>query len=357
MLLGLVIWPYLSDRDYIGRKRVIVGSLTGVGTGLALQAASLAANWPLWAFLGLRVLSGAAAGASPVTKAYLADLATPDELPQWLAYREATCALAFIIGPALGGLVFFSSASLAAVVGVTAAGSLGAAAIVATLVEKSPLRREARVRPTLYADAGASCPLGARVTVAVATIVAVSALENAGASSWDAFGALMLQQRFGLDARGVGLLFTSLAGISLATSAFGFNLVRQSFGIVATSVIGLLLIAAGLGGIGASTTSLGGFCAATALYQLGKPLYAPTVPTLLLSCVPPHRRGLALGAEAFVSTLSRAIAPVVLGAVMQRSGSQKALSLAAGLVAAAAGIAAIRGVQVAQNNRAIRLNE
>jgi hypothetical protein len=36
-------------------------------------------------FLMLRVASGAFAGASPVVKAYLADAASPDQLPSFMA--------------------------------------------------------------------------------------------------------------------------------------------------------------------------------------------------------------------------------------------------------------------------------
>ena len=207
MLVGLLVWPQISDREG-WRKKIIVGSLFGVGVGLFFQALALHLKAPYWVFLGLRVLSGLSAGASPVSKAYLADAATDEQLPRWLAWREASSTLAFIVGPLFGGLLFFSSSSLATVVGVTSAGSLLAAAITAAFVEEPKTSLSPASPPPKLLDAGkmpTSCPLGRNLAAAVATICAMSALENAGSACWDAFGAVLAQQRFGLDARGVGV--------------------------------------------------------------------------------------------------------------------------------------------------------
>ena len=66
------LWPQLSDT--VGRKPVISLSLLGSGIGLALQCLSLSRGMSLNFFLGCKVFTGLCAGASPVAKAYLADL-------------------------------------------------------------------------------------------------------------------------------------------------------------------------------------------------------------------------------------------------------------------------------------------
>ena len=245
MLVGLLVWPNISDRRGM-RKVVLAGSLFGVGVGLSLQALALRLGAPLWVFLTLRVLSGASAGASPVSKAYLADAATAEQLPRWLAWREASSTLAFIVGPLLGGLLFFSSSSLATVVGVTAAFSLLAASIVAAVVEEpandakaddaAPASPEPKLLDTTMPT---SCPLGRNLAMAVATICVMSSLENAGAACWDAFGAVLAQQRFNLDARGVGLMLTGGACVSFTVSTMCFDRVRSKIGLVNTAVLGL----------------------------------------------------------------------------------------------------------------------
>jgi len=82
--------------------------------------------------------------------------------------------------------------------------------------------------------------------------------------------------------------------------------------------------------------------AAAALYQLGKPLYAPTVPTLLLQCVPPSKRGLAMGVDSIVNTVARAAAPLLLGGLLKSRGAAAAFAVASTLVASAAGLALLR---------------
>ncbi|KAJ8604852.1 hypothetical protein CTAYLR_001081 [Chrysophaeum taylorii] len=352
MVFGLLLWPWVSDRRGM-RQPVLVGSLAGVGCGLALQATCLELEWPLWSFLGLRALSGACAGASPVAKAFLADVATPDELPRWLAWREASATLAFIVGPSLGGFLYCATGSLGAVVGATSGGSLLAALVVA-LFATTPRTRHVRhhndnVIPAGYD--GSACPLGTRLLAAVATIVCVSTLENAGSATWDAFGAVVAQQRYGLGPSEVGALLTAGACASFAVSTLAFDRVSRAVGIVPTAVFGLALVGLGLVGVGAASTSLHAFVLAASLYQLGKPLYAPTLPTLLLRCVPPHRRGLAMGVDSIFNTLARAISPILLGALLHARGDTACFAVAGALVLSAAGLASLRGIQVNTSKR------
>lgn len=88
MLFGLFLWPPLSDN--IGRKPVMTFSLFGSGIGLCLQALAIHHNVSLAWFLAARVLTGAFAGSSPVSKAYLADIGYKDgKLPRYLALKDA----------------------------------------------------------------------------------------------------------------------------------------------------------------------------------------------------------------------------------------------------------------------------
>ena len=149
MMVGLALWPQLSDR--VGRRPVISISLFGNFLGLALQGMALLKQWPLPALLALRVFTGSCSGSSPVAKAYLADVgAASGQLPRYVAWRDAASTLAYIVGPTLGGLLYSASgASLSAVVGTSAVGSLLAAVLVAVFVREdgSPSDRRQQVRP------------------------------------------------------------------------------------------------------------------------------------------------------------------------------------------------------------------
>jgi len=128
MLLGLFTWPQLSDNRAFGRKKVMAVSLLGSGLGLCAQALVVSRGLSLRVFLLSRALTGAFAGSSPVSKAYLADIGDESQqLPRYLAWRDAACTAAFIIGPMLGGVMYDIRCRI---VGSGGGGSRGAAAVV-----------------------------------------------------------------------------------------------------------------------------------------------------------------------------------------------------------------------------------
>lgn len=392
MLLGLFLWPALSDR--IGRKPVMAASLLGSGLGLAAQAHAISAGWGLRAFLAARVLTGSFAGSSPVSKAYLADLGmAAGELPRYLAWRDAASTLSFIAGPALGGIFFEArrrtmmtaaagtadaAGSLAFVIGVASAASLAAAALVALLVRELPTDDEetssssgkdaakdntaANSKETAAASADfghVSCPLGVRLWTGVATVCVVSFLFNVGDSTFHAFFPALMRDKLGLDTGAIGFAFTAFACLSFAVSAGVTSGSMKRFGPVPTCAAGLSCVGAGLlglslgsGGLAATTAAAASTMvpaaafAAAALYYCGVPLYGPTVPTMLLRCVPPHRRGAVMGLDGAINTVARVISPLLMGELYQRRGSGAAFGAAAAGVLSAAVLAVGRRLLV-----------
>merc|ERR1711935_1037306 len=79
----------------------------GSGLGLMTQAWVIQGGGTLTQFLLARSMTGLFAGSSPVSKAYLADIGAKDgKLPRYLSLKDASSTLAFIMGPAAGGLLF-----------------------------------------------------------------------------------------------------------------------------------------------------------------------------------------------------------------------------------------------------------
>lgn len=362
MFFALFAWPRLSDR--VGRKPILVLSLLGVGFGLVAQSVAVARNWSLAAFLGLRVASGAFAGASPVVKAYLADAATPERLADYMAWREAACTLAFIVGPTLGGALF-TGASLGACIGVTGWASVAAAGLVLAFVRESrPEEKDGAEEekdgaeeetgdgdgdsvPSVFASrsplddasagqsaralaaaeaAGAEearaaplCPLGTRLVTAVATICVTSFLYNAGQSTFDSFFPLYASRNLGLEPRQIGAWLTALAAVSFTISSTGFARVQKAIGLTLTTALGLTLVSAGLAGIGAARNPATAAMAA-ATYVAGIPLFTPAVPILLMQCVPPNRRGAVMGLDSAVNAVARICAPIAFGRLAAAGG-------------------------------------
>ena len=389
MFFALFAWPRLSDR--VGRKPVIVASLLGVGGGLIAQAACVARDGSLMQFLGLRVLAGAFAGASPVVKAYLADVATKEQLPSFMAWREAACTLAFIVGPTLGGALF-SGSSLASCVAVTGWASVAAAALVLIVVREEPFssggepslsssssgggeKKEeeddaldlvsnldesaspssssvttspppslraleaARRRGVLESRAAPLCPLGTGLVAAVGTICVTSFLYNAGQSTFDSFFPVYCSKQLGLGPREIGAWLTMLAAVSFTVSAAGFARAQKIAGLTLTAAAGLAIVAAGLLALGVAGESRVFAFVAALTYVAGIPLFTPAVPILLMQCVPANKRGAVMGLDSAVNAVARIVAPVAFGKWLfaGTGGGGGGVSGASGAAAAAAG--------------------
>ena len=92
----------------------------------------------------------------------------------------------------------------------------------------------------------------------------------------------------------IGATLTSLSLVSLSISTLLFAPIFKFFGLTKTCGIGLALVAIGLAMIGVSTTAfttgLGAF-----FYVCGVPLFTPSIPILLMQCVPTTSRGAVMG--------------------------------------------------------------
>lgn len=411
MFFALFLWPRLSDLPMVGRKKVITLSLLGVGTFLLAQAKCVSLGYSFETFLILRVLAGCCAGASPVIKAYLADIgssvsasmraaskkatreaATTDKAgmnannnaaiaakryengaftARLMGWREACCTLAFVVGPTVGGIIC-SGLSLSATIAFTGYASILASILVFVLVveptsaqtinvvadgssEKSKSEgggssNDANANvDALYDSQNLSCPLGVSLVAAVGTICVTSFLYNAGQSTFDSFFPLVISRTVGMGPTMIGATLTSLSLVSLSISTLLFAPIFKIFGLTKTCGIGLALVAIGLAMIGVSTTAfttgLGAF-----FYVCGVPLFTPSIPILLMQCVPTTSRGAVMGFDSAINSSARIITPVLLGSVFAASRG-KAFLCAATCVGAAFVIVVIRSFVVFRETR------
>ncbi len=363
MLIGQFTWPRLSDS--LGRKKVLALSLMGSGVGLSLQAIAVYSDWSLGVFLATRIFTGIFSGSAPVSKAFLADIGDEHSnsmakvssskgnslVSKYLGWRDAASTLSYILGPALGGILYESikcsnqkavivdssirwlnqrrqlgggvlskgingrGAALASVIGVSALGSLLASLMVMAFV-KEPFSAEgtsngvnthstSNTPPSPLEEAAKkdleimSCPLGSTLWTGVATVCVISFLYHIADSTFFAFYPALLQNQLGFDPRSIGMAFTAFAVVSFLCSATSLSsrLIEKA-GVVNACAAGLAAISAGLLGLSTSASSLVGQSfmkiltfGAAAVYFAGVPLYGPTIPTMLILCVPPYQRG------------------------------------------------------------------
>lgn len=411
MFFALFLWPRLSDLPMVGRKKVITLSLLGVGTFLLAQAKCVSLGYSFETFLILRVLAGCCAGASPVIKAYLADIgssvsasmraaskkatreaATTDKAgmnannnaaiaakryengaftARLMGWREACCTLAFVVGPTVGGIIC-SGLSLSATIAFTGYASILASILVFVLVVEPTSAQTINVVAdgsseksknegggssndananvdALYDSQNLSCPLGVSLVAAVGTICVTSFLYNAGQSTFDSFFPLVISRTVGMGPTMIGATLTSLSLVSLSISTLLFAPIFKFFGLTKTCGIGLALVAIGLAMIGVSTTAftagLGAF-----FYVCGVPLFTPSIPILLMQCVPTTSRGAVMGFDSAINSSARIITPVLLGSVFAASRG-KAFLCAATCVGAAFVIVVIRSFVVFRETR------
>lgn len=382
MMIGIFIWPILSDR--VGRTNILSFSHFGSGLGLMAQAVVIQRGGSLSQFLLARSITGLFAGSSPVSKAYLADIGAKDgKLPRYLSLKDASSTLAFIMGPASGGLLFDvrrkmikgseelskaevldSSGSLAFVISTTAAASMLASLFAWLLVQESSVfskkgaqenssKKEITCSNEVASgtmkktddDNLVSCPLGRSLWDSVASVCLVSFCFNVGDSTFHAFFSTFLRNQ-GIATRDIGLLFTSLACISFFVSSTLSSRILRSIGPVVTCAGGLMMIGSSLffmgltaAGAGPIQPSFAALAAIAATYFCGVSIYGPTIPTMLLRCVPPKKRGFILGLDGFINTLARILTPIILGEIYRRYN--------AGTAFATAGIVVIFGVVIA----------
>jgi len=377
MFFALFVWPRLSDLPLIGRKKIMTLSLLGVGASLIAQAKCVSLGYSFETFLGLRVLAGCCSGASPVIKAYLADVGSSVSsknngafTARLMGWREACCTLAFVVGPTVGGIIC-SGFDLSATIAFTGYASILASILVLILVvepnnnnnnnnnnndddnmtkskEQTTANDDDDNMP--YDADNLSCPLGISLVAAVGTICVISFLYNAGQSTFDSFFPLVISRTAGMGPTMIGATLTSLSLVSLCISSLLFAPIFKMLGLTKTCGIGLALVASGLFIIGISNTpftiGLGAF-----LYCCGVPLFTPSIPILLMQCVPTTSRGAVMGFDSAINSSARIIMPVLLGSVFAASRG-RAFICASACVAAAFAIVIIRSFTVFKQSSA-----
>ena len=88
------------------------------------------------------------------------------------------------------------------------------------------------------------------------------------------------------------------------------------------------------------------FWLAAALYQVGVPLYGPTIPTMLLQCVPRERRGAIMGLDGSINTIARILSSPLLGALYAVGGARACFGTASGALFLSAAITIFRRLVV-----------
>ncbi|MBZ0266215.1 MFS transporter [bacterium] len=339
-LVDLVIAPVtgrISDR--VGRKPVILVSLLGfIGGWLVL---AIAEN-PLL-FLCSQLLAGFGSSQITITHAYIADVTLPEKRTRGMGFFGMTFALAFIIGPPLGGLL----STYGSMYPPLAAASFAALSFIFTVIalpEPIEIKQREHVKH-----------LGLRTGFrpVVMALIVFYFIVVFTESQINAFFAIFSEDAFSWGRREVGMTFGLIGLIgAILQGVFMGRLVRR-FGRKALVRMGLGFLGCGLLLIGSSSI-VGISLQMTILFSgvssaaIGFALCLPVLSSLVSVETRPELQGKILGVLMSFSSLGRMFAPVIGGVVYQQISPAAPFWLG-GILALAAVIPAHRLVYALKN--------
>jgi MFS family permease len=323
-LLGIVgaarVLPYVLlsipagiVADRFDRRLVLL--VTDVARGLIMLALAglVAIHGPLWAIVGLAVLATCfSCFFGPTIGAYLPALVRDErELGPANSAWSTLDNLAFVIGPAIGGLLIGASGLTLAFL--LNAVSFGFVAIVLWMLP-SPKRTEDVPKPPEAAPAGGPKPgrfesLGPHA-VPLAGLAIVDATTGFVFGGLGVLTVLLAVDQLGAGEAGTGYL-NAAVGVGGVLGALGSGAFVVRPGLRLPLIIGSIALAIGVAALGLTQT-LAPALVAMALASAGSLVTEVVSTTIFQRIIPDEIRGRALGAIATLSTLAYAAGSLVL---------------------------------------------
>ena len=330
------VWGSLSDR--IGRRPTLL--LTLAGTVLGYAGWLFAGHF--WVLVVARLVGGMMAGNLSTVSAVVADVTTSANRSKGMGIVGAAIGLGFIVGPAIGG-----ASTLLVLHDLSDSGALalnpfsGAAAIAMVLAvfnlglayfrfpETLPAERRGHVSHGRTASVrkmftGVAAPGVRRVSV-------VSFLFTTAFSAMEFTLTFVAVERFQYTPRDNALMFVFVGFVIALVQGGVLRRLAPRFGDRRLAVAGLALLIPGFVLVGFAR-STGVLYAGLGAMAFGSALATPTLSALVSQYAPRDQQGLALGLFRSLSSLSRAIGPILGGLLYWRFGSESPYVVGALLV-------------------------
>lgn len=325
--------------DQLGRKKVLLVSLAGTVVGWCIFAASwFVPDVSLFGFTTLaivlimlsRVIDGITGGNNSVANAYLSDITTPKKRAQYFGLMGAVMGTAFLIGPAIGGILGSSSlgylAPIMATIGVALLGILLTALF---LPESLPpaARTQTSIRTVLHR---LNIPKHIRSfahTPIIANILTVRFLVNFVFSAYIAVVSLYLIDAFGMTEKQIGFFLLAAGLFSIFNQAVLVKQIVARVGEKKMLILGLAATVFGLVSI-RLTSSLLIYTLLYYILNLGLSLTNPAIKSLLSAAVTDKQQGEIMGLDESLSALASAVAPLVAGVTYKLLGGNVFVAIA-----------------------------
>ncbi len=292
------LWGACSDR--VGRRPVLLIGLAGSSLSYVLFAFA----GGFWTLLASRVIAGSMGATVGVAQAYVADVTPPERRAHALGILGAGFALGFILGPALGGVLYQHGHAAA---GWAAAALCGANALAALAWLPETPQHGTRRPSGRVAVRALAAPFGAAFLLMSAFAVIHVSLP------------ILAQEELRLDTRRIGLLFAFSGVVSAVVQGGLVGRVAPRIGEARLALAGGVGMAAGLALL-AGAASLGRLYLAIGVLSMGSAAATPAILAAVSRLTASHLQGAALGVMQTAQNLGRIAGPLLAGALYQTLG-------------------------------------
>ncbi|MEO7103366.1 MAG: MFS transporter [Gemmatimonadaceae bacterium] len=312
-LLAAPFWGRVSDR--YGRRPAL---LVGLGAACIAYIVFAFAN-TIWLLLLSRVVQGAGGGTTGVVQAYVADAVEPEERAKALGWISAATNVGVALGPPVGSfaLKLFHVHGPGLIAAALCLFNIGFAW--RYLSESRDMVEAKKVAPRPGASLVAVKHVFTHNKEAAPRLIWVYAIGIGAFQGITAILALFLDDKFGITADHIWVIFTFMGTISVITRAGILGSAVDRWGEVKLSHIGLLMLAVGLAAFPLMPTYVSLYLAVT-LIPLGTAFTFPCVTSLLSRVISRNERGLYMGVQQTFGGLARVIVPLFAGYTYDRFG-------------------------------------
>ena len=314
-----------ADRD--GRRPAL---LFGLGAAAIAHVVFAYAN-TMWLLLLSRVVQGAGGGTTGVVQAYVADAVEPEERAKALGWISAATNVGVALGPPVGSFAL-------KIFDVHGPGLIAATLCVLNIVfawrylsESRDMVEAKHVEPKRGASFAAVKHVFTHSKEAAPRLIWVYAIGIGAFQGITAILALFLDDKFGITADRIWVIFTFMGTISVITRAGILGKAVDRWGEVRLSHIGLMMLALGLAAFPLMPTSVTLYLAVT-LIPLGTAFTFPCGTSMLSRVISRNERGLYMGVQQTFGGLARVIVPLFAGYTYDHFGHSIPFYVSAGLV-------------------------